>query len=72
MGKKLEETFFLERPNSSMNLISFANVMPRILCFLMVGSPEIILASKGAAYELSLSGGNPGRAFCFSSDSSWY
>lgn len=51
-GKRLEETSLLKRPDSFKNLISFANVMPLILCFLIVGAPEIVLASKGDAYEV--------------------
>lgn len=70
-GKKVEKTF-LRRPHSSLNLtISFARGMPIMLGFLIVGSPEIFLASKGAAYEVKPVWKEPSPA-CFPSELAWY
>ena len=59
---------FLEKTSSSLNpIISFANVMPLILGFLTVGSPEIFLASMGAAYKVKPVWREPSSALCFPS-----
>lgn len=62
----------LKRHNFFMyRIISFANVVPLILSFLTVDLPEIVLASKGAAYKAKLFWREPNSALCFPSESPW-
>lgn len=71
MEKNSEKTP-LKRLNFFMyRIISFANVAPLILSSLTGDLPEIILASKGAAYKAKPVWREPNSALCFPSESPW-